>query len=112
MTGAQTPPPEMRSILIIQTAFLGDVILVTPLIRATHLLFPEARIDVLVIPETAPVLANNPYIRRVLTFDKRGNKALAFIKTLREIHRSRYDLAVSPHRSSHNSLSHAPGRDT
>ena len=90
---------EPRRVLIIQTAFLGDVILITPLIRATHELFPEASIDVLVIPETVPVLANNPDIRRILTFDKRGNKALAFMKTLREIRRNRYDLAISPHSS-------------
>ncbi len=99
MTRKQATPSEMRRILIIQTAFLGDVILITPLIRATHELFPEALIDVLVIPGTAPVLAGNPHIRRVLTFDKRGNKGLAFINTLGAIRRNRYDLAISPHSS-------------
>ena len=86
-------------ILIIQTAFLGDVILITPLIRATREVFPHATIDVLVIPETAPVLANNPHVRRVITFDKRGNKVFAFMRTLMEIRRNRYDLGISPHSS-------------
>lgn len=90
---------DIGRILIIQTAFLGDVILVTPLVRATRALFPEARIDVLVIPETAPVFATNPHVSSVLTFDKRNNKILAFVKTLREIRRARYDLAISPHSS-------------
>lgn len=95
----QSGLPDARRILIIQTAFLGDVILITPLIRATSEVFPKARIDVLTIPETAPVLADNPHIRDTLTFDKRGNKVLAFIRTLREIRRNRYDLAISPHSS-------------
>ncbi|MGD8628899.1 MAG: hypothetical protein PVH52_07430, partial [bacterium] len=50
-------------ILIIQTAFLGDVILITPLIRATREIFPGAAIDVLVTPQTAGILENNPHIR-------------------------------------------------
>jgi heptosyltransferase-2 len=90
---------KVRSILIIQTAFLGDVVLITPLIRAVHGIFPGAPIDVLVIPETAPVLAGNPHIRSVLTFDKRKNKAGAFLRTLRRIRQHRYDLAISPHSS-------------
>jgi heptosyltransferase-2 len=98
---AERPSPMNRyeRIIIIQTAFLGDVILMTPLIRATRQLFPEAVIDVLVIPETSPVLANNPHLNRVLTFDKRGNKVLGFIRTVREIRKGRYDLAIAPHSS-------------
>jgi len=90
---------EIRRILIVQTAFLGDVVLITPLIRATKELFSKAIVDVLVIPETAPVLANNPHIRCILTFDKRRNKAFAFVNTLREIRKNHYDLAIAPHSS-------------
>jgi heptosyltransferase-2 len=95
----KTSLDDIHRILIIQTAFLGDVVLITPLIRAAHELFPEAVIDVLTIPETAVVLGGNPHIANVLTFDKRGNKALAFLKTLRLLRSKRYDLAISPHSS-------------
>ena len=88
-----------QKILIIQTAFLGDVILITPFIRATKKLFPDALIDVLVIPQTKGVLTNNPHIRNILTFDKRKNKLGAFWKTVREMRENRYDLAISPHSS-------------
>jgi len=90
---------EYRNILIIQTAFLGDVILTTPLIRATQELFPLSDIDVLVIPETATVLANNPYIRNIYTFDKRANKKAAFFSMIREIRNHHYDLGITPHKS-------------
>ena len=90
---------NLKKILIIQTAYIGDVILITPLIRATKRLFPDASIDVLVIPQTQDVLANNPDIENILTFDKRKNKISAFLKTVKKIKQMKYDLAISPHSS-------------
>src|SRR5690606_12972455 len=57
---------RMRKIVIIQTAFLGDVILITPIIRELKLKYPNACIDVLVRKGNESVLANNPYIRSIL----------------------------------------------
>ncbi len=92
-------PERYKRILIIQTAFLGDVILITPLIRATSELFGEARIDVLVTPETRGILANNPHITDVVTFDKRRNKLMALWETGRHLRQNKYDLAITPHSS-------------
>ncbi len=88
-----------KNILIVQTAFLGDVILTTGLIRGTHQVFPDAAIDVLVIPQTAGVLKNNPYIREILLFDKRSNKLKAFRQTLKLLRAKRYAVVITPHRS-------------
>ena len=41
----------MKRILIIQTAFLGDVILATPVVSELKRIFPSAEIDVLVKKE-------------------------------------------------------------
>ena len=57
--------------LVIQTAFPGDVVLSTPLIRrAAERL--GAPVDVIVVPVAANVLQNNPYVRDVIVFDKKG----------------------------------------
>lgn len=57
--------------VVIQTAFPGDVILATPLIRrAAERL--GAPVDVVVIPAAASVLAGNPHIRDVIVFDKQN----------------------------------------
>lgn len=90
---------EIKKILIVQTAFIGDVVLTTPLIRSIKGAFPNALLDVLVIPQTGNVLHNNPFIHTLLTFDKRGDKKRAFRKTLQCVRRNRYDLALLPHRS-------------
>jgi heptosyltransferase-2 len=57
--------------LVIQTAFPGDVILSTPLIRRAAER-TGAPVDVVVIPAAVSVLQNNPHIRDIITFDKKG----------------------------------------
>ena len=86
-------------ILIIHTAFLGDVVLITPLIKGTKKLFPDSKIDVLVIPQTQEVLKQNPHINEILVFDKRKHKVINFIKTLSKLRKKQYDIALLPHSS-------------
>lgn len=95
-----------RNILVVQTAFAGDVVLVTPLIRATKLAFPESGIDVLLTPETAVLFKNNPYVRSVLVYDKRGHdRGIApFVRWVERLRTNRYDLALVPHRSMRSAL--------
>ena len=57
------------SSLVIQTSFLGDVVLTTPLLAA---LASRGPVDIVVTPAAAPLLANHPAVRDVLVFDKRG----------------------------------------
>ena len=56
-------------VLIIQTAFYGDVILTLPLVQVLKEKL-DAEIDFLCIPKTKIILQNNPYINDVLIFDK------------------------------------------
>ena len=83
----------MTGSLVIQTSFLGDVILTTPLIAE---LARRGPVDVLVTPEGAAVLANNPNIHHTIRYDKRGTygSALGAWQTIREIRSRRpYDAA-------------------
>jgi len=57
--------------LVVQTSFLGDTVLTTPLIA--HLA-ERGPVDVIVTPASAPLLANNPSIRDVIVYDKRGRQ--------------------------------------
>lgn len=80
--------------LVIQTAFPGDVILSTPLIRraAERLGMP---VDVVVIPAGASVLQNNPHIREVMVFDKQGQDAGlgGLWRMAKKLHGRRYGTA-------------------
>ena len=90
---------DFQRILIVHTAFVGDVILMTPLIRATKRVFPKAKIDALVIPQTAGLLQNNPFIRAIQIFDKRKNKLKAFWEMVRILKKQNFDAAFLPHSS-------------
>ncbi|ODT02901.1 MAG: hypothetical protein ABS52_11520 [Gemmatimonadetes bacterium SCN 70-22] len=61
----------MRS-LVIQTSFLGDMVLTTPLIRA---LATRGPVDVVATPANAGLLAHDPHVRHVYRYDKRGAHA-------------------------------------
>jgi heptosyltransferase-2 len=90
----------IKRILIIQTAFLGDVILCTPLIKASKKLFPNSFISFLLIPETKNTLENNPHLNEIIVYDKKGeDKGVKnFFKMVKKIKRGNFDLALIPHR--------------
>jgi heptosyltransferase-2 len=89
------------NILLIQTAFLGDAVLTTPLVGALHQQFPQARLSVLCTPEIADVFDRHPAVSEVILFDKRGKeRSLADRwKLVRRLKMMHFDLAVIPHRS-------------
>jgi len=93
-------------ILVFQTAFLGDVILMLPMIQVLHKRFPLASIDVVTTPIASELLAHHPAISNVIRYDKRKTQKgisgmLSLASQLRKRH---YDLAVVPHRSFRTSL--------
>ena len=59
----------MPASLVVQTSFIGDVILTTPLIA---LLAERGAVDVVTTPVGASVLAGHPGVRRLMVYDKRG----------------------------------------
>jgi ADP-heptose:LPS heptosyltransferase len=81
----------LKRILIIQTAFLGDVILATAAIAEAKRIFPEANIDVLVKKGNEGLLANNPAIHRVHVFDKSHHKLKEIVRLIRIFRKQHYD---------------------
>ena len=92
---------DFKNILIVQTAFIGDVILTLPLVQACKRLFPSAAIDVVVTPNAKELCANHQDIREAIGYDKRGaDSGVTGLMRLSRVLRSRsYDLAIVPHRS-------------
>jgi heptosyltransferase-2 len=78
--------------LVVQTSFLGDTVLTTPLLAE---LARRAPTDVLVTPASAPLLANNPSVREVLVYDKRGQDRglTGFVRLVRKLRARRYQAA-------------------
>ncbi|KUK93614.1 MAG: Lipopolysaccharide heptosyltransferase II [Marinimicrobia bacterium 46_43] len=88
---------EPEHILIIQTAFIGDVIMSTPLIQAVCDQWPDAEVDILTRPESAILFSKHPRIRRIYTLDKSDHKSKyeSFLERVRELRPNDYHLAFS-----------------
>ncbi len=94
-------------ILVIQTAFIGDLIMITPIFKALKEVYPEAEIHVLAIPSSAIILKHNPYINKIFTFDKKSGifrKIHSFFKILSTFRKNKYDIAISLQNSITSSL--------
>ena len=90
------------SSLVLQTSFLGDIVLTTPLIAE---LAKRGPVDVLTSPEGATILANNPNIRNVIIYDRRdADRGIAgFARTVGRIrHTGLYGSLESATRPSLN----------
>lgn len=85
--------------LVVQTAFLGDVVLTTPLLAA--LAERDGPLDVVTTPAAAPLLETHPAVRRVIPYDKRGtDRGWRGLRALaRRLQAERYTVAYLPHRS-------------
>ena len=91
-------------ILVIQTAFLGDVVLTTPLFRELKSLFPTAELDCLVAPRGAEILEGLPELSRIIVHNKRRRSLKDLKRILRVIKSNDYDLVISPHRSPRSAI--------
>ena len=87
-----------RSILFIQTAFIGDVVLATALLEKWHATHPDDRIDMLVRKGNEALLQNHPFLTEVLVWDKKRGKLRNLLLLLRTIRARRYDIVVNVQR--------------
>ncbi len=85
----------MQKILVIQTAFLGDVILATPLISELRRLFPDARIDMLVKKGNESLVNTSPKIDNVYIFDKSHGKYRHMLELTRLFRKTAYDRVIN-----------------
>src|SRR5258706_1549039 len=84
--------------LVIQTAFIGDVILATELVEKLHSSFPDTQIDMLVRSGNESLLQNNPNIKQIITWNKKQNKVSNLFKIIVSVKREKYDAVINTHR--------------
>ena len=88
----------MKRILVIQTAFLGDVILATPVVSELKRLFPNAEIDMLVKKGNESLLLNNPHLHQLYILNKSEGKWKAIFGLIKQFRKKEYDLVINLHR--------------
>lgn len=96
---------EQERILVIKIGAVGDVVLVTPSLRAIRERFPKAYIAVLVGLESRQVLQNCPYIDELIIYNKPFLKksVFYFLRLAGEIRRLSFDIVID---FQNNKISH------
>jgi heptosyltransferase-2 len=90
-------------ILIIQTAFLGDVILSTSVVNSIKAQYPKAQVDLLVKKGNEGLVLGHPNLNRVLIFDK-SRKWREMLRIIRANRATRYDFIINLHRFASSGL--------
>ncbi len=88
----------MHRILVIQTAFIGDVVLATALLQNLHAAYPSAKIDILVRQGADELFADHPYINEVHVWNKKKNKYQHLFQIIQTIRRIKYDVVINVQR--------------
>jgi len=93
-------------ILIYHTAWLGDIVLATPLISAIKELLPECELYFLTTSVASQLLVGDPKLTGVISVDKRGSERgiLGIFKKAAELREYKFDIVISLHKSLRTSL--------
>jgi len=101
MWGRKIPPP--RSILILKTHAIGDVLMISPSLKAIRRKFPEAHISLLIGSWSKDAAIGNPNLDEVIVFED----AIFFnpdfrkmLRLVRELRRRHFDWMIAFHASS------------
>ncbi len=88
----------IKKVLIIQTAFLGDVILATPVIEHIHKKDPDIQIDLLIQKGNEALFHNHPFLNQIILFDKKKNKISNLLHLIQEVRSNKYHQVINLHR--------------
>lgn len=85
-------------ILVIQTAFIGDVVLATAMLENLHAAYPSAKLDILVRGGAQELFIDHPYVHAVHVWDKKKNKYQHLFQIIKTIRRIKYDVVINVQR--------------
>ena len=92
---------DYKNILVINLMHIGDLMLVTPVLRTLRANYPQARISLLADKKLADLVRLNPHIDECLLIDKKGkdNSLPNFIKYIWGLRKYKFDLVINLHRN-------------
>lgn len=93
-----------KTILIIQTAFIGDTILASQFARAVKEQYPHSKIHFFLRKGNESVIQGLSSIEKTWVWDKQGGKTKNLIKLILELRKIRFDMVFNLHRHFNSGL--------
>lgn len=87
-----------QKILVIQTAFIGDVVLATALLESLHQANPAVKSSILVRKGNEGLFNAHPFVDKVLVWDKQQNKYGHWLQLLFAIQKNKFDAIINVQR--------------
>ncbi len=81
-------------ILVIKLRHIGDVLMMTPMLRALKDFYPDAGITAVIPQGMEEMLSFNPCVAEVLPF-KKGSGVIEDLRLLKTLRRARFDVAIN-----------------
>lgn len=85
----------MKKILVIQTAYLGDVLLATAIIEKLTLFYPDAELHFMLRKGNENLLLANPKVTKLWIWDKQNAKYKHLWQLLKTVRAQAFDLIVN-----------------
>jgi ADP-heptose:LPS heptosyltransferase len=93
-----------KTILIIQTAFIGDTILASHFARAVKEQFPDSKVHFFLRKGNESVIQGLTSVDRVWVWDKQGGKVRNLFRLIKELRQTRFDVVFNLHRHFNSGL--------
>ena len=91
----------MQNILVCQTGgWIGDMVLLTPALRALKHAYPEANVALLLRPRVADLMETHPYVDTCIVDTKDSGRYRSLKRLTRQIREVAFDVAVVSHPTS------------
>ena len=91
----------MTNILVCHTgAWIGDMVLLTPALRAIKRAFPESFLTFLLRQQVEEMMNRNPYVDRCFVDPKAPGRLRSYARLHRQLHSEEFDIAVVLHPTS------------
>jgi ADP-heptose:LPS heptosyltransferase len=93
-----------KTILIIQTAFIGDTILASHFVRAVKEAYPQSKIHFFLRKGNESVIQGLPTLEKTWIWDKKGGKTRNLLKLISELRKIDFDVVFNLHRHFNSGL--------
>ncbi len=92
---------DYRNILVINLMHIGDLMLVTPVLRTLRANYPSARLTLLADKKLRDLVEFNPHIDECMLIDKKGrdDHLGSFFRFILGVRRKNFDLVINLHRN-------------
>lgn len=87
-----------QKILLIQTSFIGDIILLSTVIENLRTHLGDIHIDILINQHSGSLYQAHPYVDKIWVWNKKENKHKNLLKLIQNIRKEKYDVVINFHR--------------